>query len=281
MLETEHTFLSDAPTASAGGHDSAGSDLVASIVGRCRDTRALIGRCEPLEVHVVHQSRKNLKKIRAGIKLLSDADGLDLVEANRLCRDVGRLLSELRDTDVCLLTLEGIDPGLAYFGDLAEKLRSRRVDLHDDRLPDDAAYSEIVADLQAVEAILGDIDHGHIGREDLERALRKTRKRARKRYARMDAGGNPHAYHDFRKATKRELYQARYLGADPQPGGRLEQLDRLGECLGHNQDLIVLKQMARELGAFDDRLAALIEDERSTVRAECRRLAADLYGRDR
>lgn len=281
MLETEHKLLSDAPTASAGGDDSAGSDLVAAIVGRCRDTTDLLGRGEHLEVAVVHLSRKNLKKIRAGIKLLSDADGLDLAEANRLCRDVGRLLSGLRDTDVCLLTLEGIDPGLAHFGDLADKLRAQRVDLHREQLPDEAAYREIVADLKAVEAILGDIDHGHIGREDLERALRKTRKRARKRYARMDAGGNPHAYHDFRKATKRELYQARYLGADPRPGGRLEQLDHLSECLGHNQDLVVLKQMARELGAFDDRLATYIENERSTVRAECRRLAAGLYGRDR
>lgn len=280
MLEYDHTIISSAPNASAGASDSAGSELVASIVGRCRETRDLIGRCEPLEVPVVHRSRKNLKNIRAGIKLLSDADGLDLAEANRLCRDVGRLLSELRDTDVCLLTLEDIDPGLTQFGELAEKLRAQRIHLHDERLPDNAAYEEIVADLLAVETILETIEHGHITRGDLERALRKTRKRAQKRYDVMDAGGNPHAYHDFRKATKRELYQARYLGADPRPGGRLEQLDRLGECLGHNQDLIVLKQVARDLGVFDDRLESVIGRERSTVRAECRRLAEILYGRD-
>ena len=77
--------------------------------------------------------------LRAIGRLLSDADGLDLSEANRLCRDVGRLLSELRDTDVCLMTLEEIDPGLTRFAGLAEKLRSRRLALHEQRLPDDGA----------------------------------------------------------------------------------------------------------------------------------------------
>ena len=261
--------------------DTAGGCLVAAILERCRDTRAMIGRCGILPVADVHGSRKNLKKIRAGIKLLGDADGFDPAEANRLCRDVGRLLSGLRDADVCLLTLERMDPDLDRFAALADKLRSRREELHQRHLPDADAHHEIVADLVAVESILRSLLLDRITPAHLNRALRKTRKRARRRYVEMDAGDNPHAYHDFRKATKRELYQARYLGADPRPGGRLDKLDRLGECLGRNQDLIVLRETAEALGELDERLATMIDDERESARAECRRLARELYGRAR
>jgi CHAD domain-containing protein len=191
---------------------------------------------------------------------------------------VGRLLSELRDTDVCLMTLEDIDPGLTRFAGLAGKLQSQRTDLHHRHLPDADAHREIVADLSAVESILGGIRHSHITTRDLRGALRKTRKRARKRFAGLHAGGNPHAYHDFRKATKRELYQATFLAKDPHRGDRIKELDRLGECLGHNQDLIVLRETAESLGGLDGELSALIEDRRSGVRAECRRLARSLYG---
>ncbi len=274
-------MTSDPATGPLCDADTAGGRLVNAILEKCRDTRSMIGRCDTLAVADVHRSRKNLKKIRAGIKLLGDADGFDPAEANRLCRDVGRLLSGLRDTDVCLLTLEGMDPGLVRFAALANKLRSRRGELHQQHLPDAAAYQEIVTDLLAVESILLSLLPDHIAAADLEHALKKTRKRARKRYVEMDAGGNPHAYHDFRKAAKRELYQARYLGADPRPGGRLDRLDRLGECLGRNQDLVVLREMAGTLGELDERLSTLIDDERKSTRAECRRLARDLYGRAR
>jgi CHAD domain-containing protein len=281
MLDIEHPMTSDPTIDPLADADSAGGRLVSAILEKCRETRAMIGRCDTLAVADVHCSRKNLKKIRAGIKLLGDADGFDPAEANRLCREVGRLLSGLRDTDVCLLTLEGMDPGLSRFAALAGKLRFQRNELHQRHLPDAAAHREIVTDLLAVESILLSLLHDRITTADLHRALKKTRRRARKRYVEMDAGGNPHAYHDFRKAAKRELYQARYLGADPRPGRRLDKLDRLGDCLGRNQDLVVLREMAGTLGELDEQLSTLIDDERKSTRAECRRLARELYGRAR
>ena len=281
MLEAKSNLPSDPVTDALETADGPGGRLVAAVLEKVRATQVLIGRCEPLEVTDVHQSRKNLKKVRAGLKLLADADGLDLGEANRLSRDVGRLLSELRDTDVCLMTLEDIDPGLTRFGGLAGKLQARRETLHRRKLPNADAHREILADLSAVESILGSIRHTHITSEDLGRALRKTRKRATKRFALLDAGTNPHAYHDFRKATKRELYQARYLAEDGHRDERVAELDRLGECLGNNQDLLVLGEVAEGLGELDPELKALIDDRRSVIRAECRRLAKALYGHER
>ena len=50
----------------------------------------------------VHELRKEMKKSRAGLRLLSGALGIDLTRLEEDCRGIGRGLSSLRDHDVVL-----------------------------------------------------------------------------------------------------------------------------------------------------------------------------------
>src|SRR6267378_8472542 len=54
----------------------------------------------------VHQTRKHLKKARAALRIVSDEIGRGLFkEQDRSFRDIGRLISDVRDAEVRLQTV--------------------------------------------------------------------------------------------------------------------------------------------------------------------------------
>jgi len=56
----------------------------------------------------VHDARKRVKKIRAVVKLMSEARDGEWTKSDRSLRTAGRLLSDLRDTDALVETLDGL-----------------------------------------------------------------------------------------------------------------------------------------------------------------------------
>ncbi len=262
------------------GRSIAGARVIDALITSLRETGDLVGGQARLEESNVHEARKTLKKIRAGLRMLADAAGVDLSQANELCRDLGRLLSGLRDIDVCLITLQGL-PGVpaSESGALASKLRVRRTEVHNALKPDPAADARVVADLKGIERAVLDLDAGEFTAPRLAHALDLARQLGVRRYEALDTDESEEAFHDLRKAAKRELYQRRYLadaavGHDP----RLDTLEILGEHLGRHQDLSVLREVAAELGALGDRLAAVIEDEIVRERVCSLAVAEQAYG---
>lgn len=270
---------SPSPHAAAASQPAATS-LIEALVARLHQTRHLVCGHQTLAVSAVHEARKNLKNIRAGLRMLSDAGSVDLGQANALCRDVGRLLSGLRDTDVCLLTLEGLVAATPNAREkLAARLRTRREELHEASAPDPRAQREIAADLAGVEQVLRGLDPGRFDESKLSDAVDLSRQLGERRYQALTAGPEPERFHDVRKAAKRELYQRRYLaGAEGAAEQRIELLDCLGEHLGRHQDLCVLRGVAEDLGELSEALADVIDAEIVSERAQCLAMAGDAYG---
>lgn len=270
---------SAAPHADAG-RSPAGARVTAAIVASLRHTADLVCGEARLEAAHVHEARKTLKKIRAGLRMLADASGVDMARANELCRDLGRLLSGLRDIDVCLLTLgalTGVPEGESSA--LAGKLRARRREIHLALQPDPQQEARITADLRGIEQILLDLDDTVFTARRLEHSVEQARRLGERRYRALQEDGSEEAFHSLRKAAKRELYQRRYLveafaGQDP----RLDLLDVLGEHLGRHQDLSVLREVATELDGLGRNLATAIEHEIGTERGRCLVVAQQAYG---
>lgn len=254
--------------------------MIAAIVASLRQTGELVCGDARLEAAHVHEARKTLKKIRAGLRMLADAGGVDTARANALCRDLGRLLSGLRDIDVCLLTLAGLTevPGNDS-AELARRLRARRREIHLALKPDRERDAEIAADLQGIEQALLELDRTGFTPTHLVHAVDQARRLGGQRYRALESDGSEEAFHNLRKAAKRELYQRRYLAEVlGRQDSRLDLLDVLGEHLGRHQDLSVLRDVATELGALGPDLAKAIEDEIGMERTQCLAMAEQAYG---
>ncbi len=272
--------MSSRASHTGAGRPFAGALVVEAVIASLRQTRQLVSGQARLEESNVHEARKTLKKIRAGLRMLADAAAVDLRRANELCRDLGRLLSGLRDLDVCLLTLQGLPrvPAEESRG-LESKLRSRREEIHNALRPDPEADAEIVEDLKGIEQALVDLNAGAFTRPRLDDAVDRSRLAGVQRFQAVQSDGSEEAFHDLRKAAKRELYQRRYLAdAGASHDSRLELLDVLGEHLGRHQDLSVLRELATELGGLGAGLAGVIEDEIVTERERCLEIAGHAYG---
>lgn len=265
---------------SAAATQPAASSIIDAIVGRLNDTRHLVCHRSSLEETAVHEARKTLKNIRAGLRMLSDAGDADLRKANRLCRDVGRLLSGLRDTDVCLMTLQGLRLSQAGAAERLEaKLRARRVNLHESAAPDAAAQEEIGADLDGVEKALRRLKPGRFTEAGLRRALDAARQSGERRYRKLIDAPVPERFHDLRKMAKRELYQRRYLEAlRADTDIRIGLLEELADHLGRHQDLWVLREVAEELGELRGELADTIDSEIGREQANSLETAGRAYG---
>lgn len=275
--------METAPSNTEAQAQPAAERLIAAIVARLRETAGLVCGRDRLEQGAVHEARKNLKKIRAGLRLLSDSADLKLKRENAFCRDVGRLLSGLRDTDVCLLTLEILrSRGIGSADELATRLRARREELHDADAPDGRAQQEIIADLAGVERTLVGLDPARFPNAALIDSVDRSRRLGRRRYGALVMAPDPEAFHELRKAAKRELYQRRFLAdGAPVPDARIEVLEELAEHLGLHQDLAVLRRVAQELGDLGEELDSAITDLIAQERSESLAIADRVYGSGR
>lgn len=231
----------------------------------------------------VHQSRKNMKWVRAVLRLIANASDLDLTEEERLCRDIGRRLSELRDADVTLLTLRqlvlasGGALGRKDVAGLEHELEQRRARLLDAGAFDTTFVSVIRDELGELAQDLARRSPPSLQPEVLEQVVDTTRTDAAAVFRALVPGAHIEQWHTLRKRVKREYYQ-RTLMAVAEDADRIAQLDRLGELLGWQQDLAVLRHTALDLGMLTSGLRGQITRQIGNCRRRCRRQAEKVYG---
>src|SRR5919108_247446 len=91
----------------------------------------LRGKTKSSPEEAVHEARKNMKKLRALLRLTRNELGDEVYRRENECfRDAGRRLSGVRDADVMLETLDGLD---GDFRDLRRLLKEHRSDRDDAR----------------------------------------------------------------------------------------------------------------------------------------------------
>jgi len=234
----------------------------------------------------VHETRRHLKKARAALRLVKKEIGRGLFKKQDHClRDVGRLISEMRDAEVRLQTMRQLQG-------LTRNHRHRKYLRVEEMLALElenfmAAFAEWqVQAIPMLESVVDDIDSWPVDRFDckqLRRATRRSYKVGRKALAEAKARRTVETFHDFRTTAKQLAYQLRILRPiNPVVLENLEtELRALGDLLGRAHDLGFLGDRLRaERGnsQFDresHELLAVIEASASDLQ----RGAADLADR--
>jgi CHAD domain-containing protein len=191
----------------------------------------------------VHATRKDLKKLRALVRLVRGELGKPLARAeNRRYRDAGRMLSGSRDAEVKPETLAALRD---RFGDELPAGDSERWARALARERDElaaVASGEVGRIDEARRAIGAGRDRilewplETDSRELLEPGLRRSYRQGRRAMKRTRAGPRARNVHEWRKRAKDFRYQLRIVGAPT------EQMHALTDLLGEHHDLTVLAE---------------------------------------
>lgn len=240
----------------------------------------------------VHETRKSMKKVRAILRLVRKEIGSDAYDReNQALRDAGRVLAPVRDAQVLVDTLAGLDERAGEsiserdLGKIAAALEKRRQSARKQVLGDGDAFAAVA---EAVADARGRIDGWPIGRTDskaFEASLKKTYKRGRAGFEDAYEEGTPKAFHEWRKRVKYHWYHVRLLepAAEAEIGVVVEATDQLSDLLGLDHDYAVLAEAIRGLGttagSADARrgIIAMIERERLELERRALPIAHRVY----
>lgn len=228
-------------------------ELTSTIVGQLDDglerLDALIERPDEVDTEkTVHSVRKRCKEVRGLAQLARPAVGGSYREFNALVRDAARELSALRDAQALLGTvdtLRSVDPAPSLdtvhdiLGAAAEHTEGAVLDT-----------PEILRDAHRQLIRARDLAEGWKlpkGFEAVEKGLTKTYARGQRALRHAREEGDDESFHDYRKATKQLWYQIRFLSpvAPTVLEPLIDQLDRMSDALGDNNDLAVLVEQLR------------------------------------
>jgi CHAD domain-containing protein len=212
----------------------------------------------------VHGARKDMKKLRTVLRLLRDGLGKKRYRrANSRFRDAAGALSDTRDAEVKLATLEGLREH--QDGPPANAVETWRKILERDR---EAATGTVRSKALAAEAIeeleagLKEIQGWNLEGDSWKTigpALTRTYRRGRKAMKAAE-GGSEADFHQWRKRAKDLWYELRLLSAAwPAPlEATAEEAHRLSEILGDHHDLAVLRDDLRERKLGEEETEALV-----------------------
>ncbi|HKP45975.1 MAG TPA: CHAD domain-containing protein [Pyrinomonadaceae bacterium] len=199
----------------------------------------------------VHETRKHLKKARAALQLLKKEIGRGLFRKEDHClRDVGRLISEIRDAEVRLQTVQQLQ-GLAG-NQKHRKYRKLEEMLLIELENFVVAFAEWhVQAIPMLESMCKEIDSWpveHFDRKQLLRAVQRSYKCGRQALADAKARGTTECFHEFRSAAKQLWYQLRIIRPiNPVVLGNLgAEVRSLGSLLGRAHDLSFLGDRLRQ-----------------------------------
>jgi CHAD domain-containing protein len=228
----------------------------------------------------VHEVRKHLKKLRAAMRLAVGEVGKNCHECEDRCvRKIGRLVSDLRDSQVRLQTFVELrdqtakKPEQQLFPRTEELLLLERESFS-------AAFAgwqtQAIPQLERVKARLMDWPLEGLTWKQICGAVAKIYKRGQRGLAKTIADRVPENFHEWRKRVKDIWYQLRIL----QPLNRvvLEEMahdaEVLGELLGREHDLdFLLARLEKESG--DEALTGELSQLQKLIGKRCKRLRRD------
>lgn len=201
--------------------------------------------CNPPEVR---EARKRIKMLRALMRLVREALSPEEFRAiNCLLRDLARRLAAARDADARLTTLDALlslpgMPDAEHFATIRESLIAEMSTVKRKALST-AAMRRIRQDAAAVRHHIRSMDLEANGWRILRPGLLRSYREGRKRFLSVQAAPSVDGLHEWRKNVKYLWHQSRLLsGLKPKKMRRfIAQLDALGELLGDDHDLAVLR----------------------------------------
>jgi CHAD domain-containing protein len=252
----------------------------------------LTGKDEEPHDEVVHDARKCFKKVRAVLRLVRPVIGAQTYRTENTCfRDAARPLTEVRDARILVETLDGLVEHFKEhiagraFNDvrqaLQDNLRAVRA-----RVLDEQNTFTVVAEVirQGLDRVRG---WTNVPKRwsSIGQGLEDTYRRGAAAFEEAVADTTVETLHEWRKQVKYLRYQLEVLRPVWPP--RLEELageaDRMGDLLGDDHDLTVLRQMLTDepdrFGDQGDRsvLLALIDRRRNELEQEAMLLGARFF----
>ncbi|MGI9264135.1 MAG: CHAD domain-containing protein [Gammaproteobacteria bacterium] len=236
----------------------------------------------------VHELRKEMKKTRAGLRLLSGALGAELTDPGKECRNIGRGLSALRDCDVVIELVLSMD--VSSLGDsdqavwrrFACELGQQREALLSDGVLGDKWRLVTVNRLDRVARCLNDVDTPDTGLSSFQRVVERSRDKGHKALRKVCSDPVDDNFHSLRKRAKCELYQRRLLADAAERSGhaRIAQVDLICQGLGRHQDLVTLTCLAKKSGTFNETIEYWLNVLLKKCREQNMALARKTYFRD-
>lgn len=234
----------------------------------------------------VHAIRKHLKKARAVLQLVRKKIGKTFRQGDRRLRDVGRLMTEIRDAEVRLQTMRQLEDAthrhyLSY--QKIERLLALELD----------NFLIAFADWEKTAIPLLKRAHDEAERwpmddyrpKHLRRAVQRSYKSGRKALGAVKAKPSAAKFHELRKQVKLLGYQLRIL----RPLNQLvvsavsQDLTELGHLLGRVHDLTFLADRLRwersesHWGKQDDELLATIEKSEAVLERDGMEMAERFF----
>jgi CHAD domain-containing protein len=212
---------------------------------------------------IVHDARKRVKKVRAVVTLIDEShEGCWTKEQKRL-REVGRVLSELRDADAIIETFDGLRTGhprgLSEHGYAAirRQLTRRRTEAAN-RASGKNHLQWAARRLEKIRRSAKAWPIPSLKKSALPGLVKQSFRASRKAMKIALTEQNPNDLHDWRKRVKTLWYQLRLLrDLAPDLDSRIESLDTIAGLLGDDHNLEVLCATVADDRALEGRAADL------------------------
>ena len=198
----------------------------------------------------IHEARKATKRLRALARLVRRDLGEEVYALENQCyRDVGQRLSGLRDATVMIETLDrlveslGKDVPKSRFARVRMWLVERRDRVYSQTDSNNRAILKVVAELAQARERLEHWNLQRLGWGGIRVGVQRIYARGRREFAGAYALPSDEAFHDWRKQVKYLWYHTQILeNVWPSVMQALAgELDQLGELLGEDHDLAVLR----------------------------------------
>jgi CHAD domain-containing protein len=240
----------------------------------------------------VHGARKDLKRLRAALRLSRDAIGEETYEReNTAFRMAGRRLSGARDAQVLVETLDALSDRFTdeLAPGVADGLRSQLSAEHERALQalrdDDTLVARTVGELDEARTRTAAWTFADDGFAALEPGLRRIYRRGRRSVRTAEREPTDENLHEARKRVK-DLWHATQL-LRPAAPKKLKRLSKrahgLADLLGDDHDLAVLRERIRANPqcfadeAAQQALLAVVDRRRRALQRRAFKLGREIY----
>jgi CHAD domain-containing protein len=238
----------------------------------------LRGKTDSTAEEAVHEARKDLKKLRALLRLVRGELGESSFARENACfRDAGRELAAARDSDVMLDTLKALDIPAGMGWELRKAIQADRA-----RDGDDGRRAAVGGVVSMLGEARGRVDDWPLERDSfgaLKDGLEQSYRRGRRRFKEVRANPSMEGLHEWRKRVKDLWYHHSLLRPFWPPVMQAvgDEAHELANRLGDDHDLAMLADWVREHTHADPEFFEAVEHRRGELEAEAMTLGARLY----
>lgn len=238
----------------------------------------LRGKSDSTPEEAVHEARKDLKKLRALLRMTRGELGDATFRRENLCfRDAGRELAGVRESDVMLDTLKTLDLPAGVEYELRTAIQGYRARNGGDVRR--TASTGVVAMLREARERVEDWPLERDSFDALRKGLERTYRHGRRDFRAAQGAPTVEALHEWRKRVKDLWYQHTLLRElwPPVMQAVGSEAHQLANRLGDDHDLATLADWVREHAAAEPEFFEAVESRRSELQVEAMALGERLY----